>query len=397
MSQVHFQSKFPQVGTTIFTVMSALAKEHQAINLGQGFPDFSCDPKLLEAVENAMRNDHNQYPPMTGIPELRQKISQKIEQLYGAHYDPDTEITVTAGATQAILTVVLAVVRPNEEVVVIEPVYDSYIPAIDLAGGKLKSVKMIPQKNAEGLVEKYVLPWDDLAKAINSNTRLVMINSPHNPTGMVWQTEDLNRLAELVRPTNALICSDEVYEHMVYDNQLHQSVSRHPELKARSFVISSFGKTFHVTGWKVGYVSAPEYLMTEFRKVHQFNVFTVNTPMQFGISSYLDYPTAYTELPAFYQKKRDFFSSELLHTQFKLLPSQGTYFQCADYSQLKIPEAQLDEATFCQWLTSEIQVAAIPVSAFYSKPVNSHVIRFCYAKKDTTLQLALERLKKIAS
>jgi methionine aminotransferase len=244
---------------------------------------------------------------MTGIPELRQKISQKIEQLYGAHYDPDTEITVTAGATQAILTVVLAVVRPNEEVVVIEPVYDSYIPAIDLAGGKLKSVKMIPQKNAEGLVEKYALPWDDLAKAINSNTRLVMINSPHNPTGMVWQTEDLNRLAELVRPTNALICSDEVYEHMVYDNQLHQSVSRHPELKARSFVISSFGKTFHVTGWKVGYVSAPEYLMTEFRKVHQFNVFTVNTPMQFGISSYLDYPTAYTELPAFYQKKTRFF------------------------------------------------------------------------------------------
>jgi methionine aminotransferase len=256
---------------------------------------------------------------------------------------------------------------------------------------------MIPQKNAEGLVEKYVLPWDDLAKAINSNTRLVMINSPHNPTGMVWQSEDLNRLAELVRPTNALICSDEVYEHMVYDNQHHQSVSRHPELKERSFVISSFGKTFHVTGWKVGYVSAPEYLMTEFRKVHQFNVFTVNTPMQYGISSYLDYPTAYTELPTFYQKKRDFFASELLHTQFKLLPSQGTYFQCADYSQLKIPEAQLDEATFCQWLTSEIQVAAIPVSAFYSKPVNSHVIRFCYAKQEATLQLALERLQKIAS
>jgi methionine aminotransferase len=332
---------------------------------------------------------------MTGIPELRQKISQKIEQLYGAHYDPDTEITVTAGATQAILTVVLAVVRPNEEVVVIEPVYDSYIPAIDLAGGKLKSVKMIPQKNAEGLVEKYVLPWDDLAKAINSNTRLVMINSPHNPTGMVWQTEDLNRLAELVRPTNALICSDEVYEHMVYDNQLHQSVSRHPELKERSFVISSFGKTFHVTGWKVGYVAAPSALSKEFRKVHQFNVFTVNTPMQYGLASYLADAAHYLNLSAFYQAKRDFFGAGLAKTRFKLLPTPGTYFQCADYSALNIPEAKLNEADFCKWLTTKVGVAAIPVSAFYDQPTESGVIRFCFAKQEQTLSIALQRLQSL--
>ncbi|NQW57919.1 MAG: aminotransferase class I/II-fold pyridoxal phosphate-dependent enzyme, partial [Polynucleobacter sp.] len=293
MSQVHFQSKFPQIGTTIFTVMSTLAKEHQAINLGQGFPDFSCDPKLLEAVENAMRNDHNQYPPMTGIPELRQKISQKIERLYGAHYDPDTEITVTAGATQAILTVVLAVVRPNEEVVVIEPVYDSYIPAIDLAGGKLISVKMIPQKNAEGLVEKYVLPWDDLAKAINSNTRLVMINSPHNPTGMVWQTEDLNRLAELVRPTNALICSDEVYEHIIFDDRPHISIMTLPDMRARTVRIGSAGKSFSLTGWKVGYITAAPELMKPIAKTHQFMTFTTPPNLQWGAATGLRMADSY--------------------------------------------------------------------------------------------------------
>ncbi len=395
MSHELLKTKFPQVGTTIFTVMSALANEHQAINLGQGFPDFSCDAHLLDAVNDAMRKDQNQYPPMAGIPELRKKVSEKVKFLYGKEYNPDTEITITAGATQAILTVVLAVVRPNEEVIVIEPVYDSYIPAIDMAGGKVIPIKMIARKNSDGIVQRYELPWDDLEKAISSKTRLIMINSPHNPTGMVWQAADLDRLAQLVRSTDAIICSDEVYEHMVFDQSFHQSAASHPELVQRSFVISSFGKTFHVTGWKVGYVCAPQVLMAEFRKVHQFNVFTVNTPMQHGLASYLDYPEAYTGLSNFYQQKRDFFKAGIAKTGFSFLPSQGTYFQCVDYSKLNIPEAKLNEADFCQWLTSELKVAAIPVSAFYHDAINSNVIRFCFAKKESTLQSAIERLQKL--
>ncbi len=395
MSHELLKTKFPQVGTTIFTVMSALANEHQAINLGQGFPDFSCDAHLLDAVNDAMRKDQNQYPPMAGIPELRKKVSEKVKFLYGKEYNPDTEITITAGATQAILTVVLAVVRPNEEVIVIEPVYDSYIPAIDMAGGKVIPIKMIARKNSDGIVQRYELPLDDLEKAISSKTRLIMINSPHNPTGMVWQAADLDRLAQLVRSTDAIICSDEVYEHMVFDQSFHQSAASHPELVQRSFVISSFGKTFHVTGWKVGYVCAPQVLMAEFRKVHQFNVFTVNTPMQHGLASYLDYPEAYTGLSNFYQQKRDFFKAGIAKTGFSFLPSQGTYFQCVDYSKLNIPEAKLNEADFCQWLTSELKVAAIPVSAFYHDAINSNVIRFCFAKKESTLQSAIERLQKL--
>ena len=396
-SSPFFPSKLPNIGTTIFTVMSELSSKNKAINLGQGFPDFGCDEALIDAVNHAMLAGHNQYPPMAGVLDLRQAISHKIDSLYFHQYDPLTEITITAGATQGILNAILCCVNTGDEVVIIEPAFDSYLPAIHLAGGIPISVQMEIKRNKEGQVTSFEIPWDSLGKAINHKTRLLIINTPHNPTGTIWQKKDLDQLAQLIRSTDCLILSDEVYEHMVYDHHSHSSVANHPELVLRSFLVSSFGKTYHVTGWKVGFVAAPAKMSEEFRKVHQFNVFTVNTPMQFGISSYLDYPTAYTELPAFYQKKRDFFSSELLHTQFKLLPSQGTYFQCADYSQLKIPEAQLDEATFCQWLTSEIQVAAIPVSAFYSKPVNSHVIRFCYAKKDTTLQLALERLKKIAS
>ena len=395
MSQTLLNSKFPQIGTTIFTVMSALATDQQAINLGQGFPDFSCDPDLIDAVHQAMKNDQNQYPPMAGIVPLRQKVSEKVERLYGKKYDPLQEITITAGATQAILTVILAVVRPNEEVIVIEPVYDSYVPSIDMAGGKTIALQMKPIRNNQGIIESYALPWDELAKSIHSKTRLIMINSPHNPTGMVWQANDLDRLAELVRPTNALICSDEVYEHMVFDGALHQSVARHPELAKRSFLISSFGKTFHVTGWKVGYVCAPQDLMTEFRKVHQFNVFTVNTPMQYGIASYMEDPDPYLGLSHFYQKKRDYFRAGLKNTQFSLLPSQGTYFQCVDYSQLKVPEAKLSETEFCKWLTTELKVAAIPVSAFYSKSNDHHMIRFCFAKNESTLQAAIEQLQKL--
>lgn len=390
-----FPSRLPQVGTTVFTVMSALATEHQAINLGQGFPDFPCDRQLISDVNAAMLADHNQYPPMAGIAPLRQEIAKKNLALYGHHYDADTEITITAGGTQGIITAILACVSPGDEVVIIEPAYDSYRPSIELAGGKTIAVSLIAQRDTDGRVSSYEIPWDALAKAISNKTRLVIINTPHNPTGMVWQRSDLDQLAQLVRNTNALILSDEVYEHMVYDGKLHQSVASHPELATRSFLISSFGKTYHVTGWKVGYVAAPASMMKEFRKVHQFNVFTVNTPMQYGLAKYLQQPRHYLDLAAFYQAKRDYFRAGLQNTHFTLLPSPGTYFQCVDYSNLQIPEAKLGEADFCAWLTTEVGVAAIPVSAFYDQPKESGVIRFCFAKQEQTLHNALERLKAL--
>ncbi len=390
-----FPSRLPNIGTTVFTVMSALATEHQAINLGQGFPDFACDRKLIEFVNDAMLADHNQYPPMIGVPALRQGISQKIQNLYGHQYDPDSEITITSGGTQGILTAVLACVSPGDEVIIIEPAYDSYRPSIELAGGIVKAVSLQAVRDENGQVSSYEIPWDALANSINSKTRLIMMNTPHNPTGMVWNVADLDRLAILVKDSKALILSDEVYEHMVYDGAKHHSVASHPALVARSFLISSFGKTYHVTGWKVGYVAAPAVLSKEFRKVHQFNVFTVNTPMQYGLASYLSLASHYLNLPQFYQAKRDFFRSGLEGTCFKLLPTPGTYFQCVDYSKLNIPQAKLSEADFCQWLTKEIGVAAIPVSAFYERPTESGVIRFCFAKQEQTLANALERLQKL--
>ena len=390
-----FPSRLPNVGTTVFTVMSALAAEHQAINLGQGFPDFPCDRKLITSVNDAMLSDRNQYPPMIGIAELRHGISEKIKNLYGYHYDSESEITITAGGTQGILTTILACVSPGDEVIIIEPAYDSYRPSIELAGGKTIAVSLEVRRDAHGQVASYEIPWDALAAAINSKTRLLMINSPHNPTGMVWQKVDLERLAQLVKNTSILILSDEVYEHMVYDGAVHHSVASHPELATRSFLISSFGKTYHVTGWKVGYVAAPPALTKEFRKVHQFNVFTINTPMQYGLASYLADASHYLNLPAFYQAKRDFFRAGLEKTPFKLLPTPGTYFQCADYSALNIPQAKLNEADFCKWLTTEVGVAAIPVSAFYDRPTESGVIRFCFAKQEQTLATALQRLQSL--
>jgi methionine aminotransferase len=276
-----FQSKLPNVGTTIFTVMSALATEKGAVNLGQGFPDFNCDPALVDAVTSAMTKGLNQYPPMTGVPALREAIAKKVENIYAYSYDPVSEITVTAGATQAILTAVLCCVHPGEEVIVIEPAYDSYLPAIELAGGKPVFVQM--EVSANG----YSVPWAKVKAAVTTKTRLIMINSPHNPTGSVLREADIRALAGIVRGTDILILSDEVYEHMVYDGARHESICRHPELASRSFVVSSFGKTYHVTGWKVGYVAAPAALTAEFRKVHQFNVFTVNTPVQHGLAQYM--------------------------------------------------------------------------------------------------------------
>lgn len=378
-------SRLPRVGTTIFTVMSALAAEKGAVNLGQGFPDFDCDPALPQAVFDAMKAGHNQYPPMTGVPALREAIAAKIQNLYGARYDANTEITVTAGATQGILTTILCCVHPGDEVIVIEPAYDSYVPSIELAGGKPVFVQMQLGENG------YVVPWEKVAAAITPKTRLLLLNSPHNPTGSVLREADLQALADIVRGTDILIMSDEVYEHMVYDGRPHQSLCRVPELAARTFVISSFGKTYHVTGWKIGFVAAPAALSAEFRKVHQFNVFTVNTPVQHAIAAYMKDARPYLELSAFYQKKRDLFRAGLANTRFSLLPSDGTYFQCVEYSKI----SQQSEADFAKWLTSEIGVAAIPVSAFYDTPRESGVVRFCFAKKDETLKLALERLAKL--
>jgi methionine aminotransferase len=390
MSLVHtpsLQTKLPAVGTTIFTVMSALAAEKGAVNLGQGFPDFDCDPRLVNAVTEAMLRGLNQYPPMTGVPALREAIASKIERLHGRRYDPASEITVTAGATQAIITTILAVVRPGDEVIVLEPCYDSYVPNIELAGGTVVRVPLTPGS--------FRPDFDKIAAAITPRTRALLINSPHNPSATVWSEADMLRLQDLLAPTDVLLISDEVYEHMVFDGQQHQSAARFPGLAARAFIVSSFGKTYHVTGWKVGYVAAPASLSVEFRKVHQFNVFTVNTPVQHGLASYMADARPYLDLPAFYQAKRDRFRAGLARTRFRLLPSEGSYFQCVDISGLAVPEKDLGEADFCQWLTAEVGVAAIPLSAFYGDGFDQKVIRFCFAKKDETLDSALARLARL--
>jgi methionine aminotransferase len=370
---------------TIFSTMSALAAEHGAVNLGQGFPDFECDPALVAMVGEAMRAGHNQYPMMTGVPALREAIAAKMLALYGHAYNVNTEITVTAGATQALTTAILSCVHTGDEVIVIEPAYDSYLPAIALAGGVPVTVAMEVGENG------YSVPWAQVAAAVTPRTRLIIINSPHNPTGSILRLADLEALAAIVRGTNILILSDEVYEHMVYDGQRHESVCRLPELAQRAFLVSSFGKTYHVTGWKVGFVAAPAVLSAEFRKVHQYNVFSVNTPMQHGLASYMADPAPYLDLPAFYQRKRDLFRDGLAGSRFTLLPADGTYFQCVKYSAI----SDKLETEFAQWLTTEIKVAAIPVSAFYSQGKESGIVRFCFAKRDDTLRQALDRLARI--
>ncbi len=385
MTRPAIQSRLPSVGTTVFAQMSALAAEHGAVNLGQGFPDFGCDPRLVDAVDAAMRAGQNQYPMMSGAPVLRAAIAAKIQALYGRSYDANAEITVTTGASQAVMTAILCCVHPGDEVIVIEPAYDCYLPSIALAGGTAVPVEM--RLDGTG----YHVPWQAVAAAVTPRTRLIVINSPHNPTGSILRAADLEALAGIVEDTGILILSDEVYEHMVYDGQRHESVSRHPVLAERAFVVSSFGKTYHVTGWKVGYVAAPADMMAEFRKVHQYNVFTVNAPMQHGIAAYMADPAPYLELPAFYQKKRDLFRAGLEGSRFSLLPADGTYFQCVRYDAI----STLPEAEFARWLTAEIKVAAIPVSAFYTDATESGIVRFCFAKQDETLRLAIERLARL--
>ena len=390
MTQPHtpaLTSRLPHVGTTIFTVMSALAAETGAVNLGQGFPDFDCDPELVNAVTRAMQAGHNQYPPMPGVPALRQAMAAKMLALYGLACDPNTEITVTAGATQAILTAILAVVHPGDEVIVLEPCYDSYVPNIELAGGVAVRVPLTPGS--------FRPDFGAIAAAITPRTRAIIVNSPHNPSGQVWSQADMLQLQDLLAQTDVLLISDEVYEHMVFDGQQHQSAARFPGLAARAFIISSFGKTYHVTGWKVGTVVAPAAMTAEFRKVHQFNVFTVNTPVQHALAAYMANPAPYLELSAFYQRKRDLFREGLAGTRFTLLPGQGTYFQCVGIGDLAVPERDLPEGDFCQWLTREIGVAAIPLSAFYGNGFDQKVVRFCFAKKDDTLREALQRLARL--
>ena len=388
MSTPELTSKLPRVGTTVFSIMSALASQHNAINLGQGFPDFECDPRLIDAVTEAMRQGHNQYPLMTGVPLLRERVAQKMAAIHGVRYDAQNEVTITSGATQGILSAILAVVRAGDEVIVLEPCYDSYSPNIELAGGVPVPVRLKP--------ESFDVDWDALSAAITRRTRAIIVNSPHNPSARVWTAGDWDRLAELIGNREIWVFSDEVYEHMVFDRQDHVSAARHPLIRDRAFVISSFGKTFHVTGWKIGTVCAPAPLTTEFRKVHQYTVFTANSAMQHGIAAYLGDPAPYLNLPAFYQAKRDRFAAGLTATSLKLLPCEGSYFQCVSYAE--VPALRdLNERECCQWLTREIGVTPIPVSAFYSSPAEQKTIRFCFAKRDETLDAALKKLAALGS
>ncbi len=386
------RSKLPDVGTTIFTVMSRLAIEHKAINLGQGFPDFDPDPRLCRLVSEAMAAGHNQYPYMPGVAPLRTAIADKVATLYGHRYDPETEITVTSGATEALMATVLAAVGSGDEVVVIEPCYDSYLPAIRLAGATAVPVPM----RAPTLDDPhYRVDWQRVRDAITSRTRLLMLNFPHNPTGAILDDSDLDALEAIVRDTGVLLLADEVYEHIVFDGKPHTSIASRALLAEHAFLISSFGKTYHATGWKIGYCCAPRQLSAELRKVHQFMVFTVSSPMQFALAEYMLDPKPYLELPAFYQAKRDHLAQGLANTRFRALPSPGTFFMLADYSEI----SKEKEGDFAQRLTVEHGVTVIPVSAFYRDPQadasNHHIVRFCFAKKDATLDAAIERLTKV--
>jgi methionine aminotransferase len=377
------QSKLPAVGTTIFTVMSKMAGDHHAINLSQGFPDFDVDPVLLALVDKYMQSGYNQYAPMQGVGALRERIAEKTSELYNTVYDPDTEITVTSGATEALFAAIAAVVRKGDEVIVIEPAFDSYVPAITLNGGVPVFVKY--------RFPEYQIDWDDVQRSISSKTRLMILNSPHNPTGAVFSGEDIAALKSIVGHTDALIISDEVYEHIIFDGRVHESLSRHPELSQRSFVISSFGKTYHTTGWKIGYCLAPAPLSAEFQKVHQFLTFASNTPIQYAYADFMQNREVYLTLSEFYQKKRDNFTALLETSRFKAIPCRGTYFQMLDYSAI----SDEPDVEFSKRLTIEHGVASIPPSVFYHDNDDHRVLRFCFAKKDETLERAAKRLCEI--
>ena len=377
------ESKLPDVGTTIFSVMSALAQEHNALNLSQGFPDFPVSPELIDRIHYWMKQGANQYAPMPGLPALRQQIAKKCSDAYNHHFDADQHITVTPGGTAALYAAIAAVIRQGEEVIVIEPAYDSYAPAIRLNGGIPIPIGLRKSD--------FKVDWQKVKAAITDNTRMIIINTPHNPTGSILQLEDLEQLASLVRGKDIFILSDEVYEHIIFDGEPHQSVLAHAELREKSMAVFSFGKTFHATGWKTGYVVAPAYLTKEIRKVHQFMVFSVNTPLQFALADYLQEPKNYQSLPAFYQQKRDLFQQLVKPSRFQIVPCKGTYFQLLSYKQI----SDLPDTEMAEWLTKEHKLASIPISVFFSDKRQDSVLRFCFAKSDETLQKAAEILCKI--
>ncbi|SDG88092.1 methionine aminotransferase [Winogradskyella thalassocola] len=380
---MNITSKLPNVGTTIFIVMSALAKEHHAINLSQGFPNYPSSQKLNDLVTNAMNNGYNQYAPMAGNLDLRLAIAHKYQLLYKSTYHPEKEITVTAGATQAIYTIISAFIRRNDEVIMFKPAYDCYEPAVEINGGKTIPVQLS--------APNYKVNWDKVASKISSQTKMIIINSPHNPSGTIWSKDDMLQLQKLTRNTDIIILSDEVYEHIVFDDAQHQSACLFEDLKQRSFICASFGKTFHNTGWKIGYCCATEALMVEFRKVHQFNVFSVHHPSQKGIADYMQDPETYLGLNTFFQRKRDLFLSLISESRFKFQPSQGTYFQVLDYSEIT-DESDVD---FAKRLTVDFKLASIPLSVFNTNNQDDKVLRFCFAKTDETLVKAAEILSKI--
>lgn len=380
---MNHKSKLPNVGTSIFTVMSALANEHNALNLSQGFPNFKSDQTLIDLVTNAMNSGYNQYAPMAGNLELRVAITNKFEKLYNTTYHPDYEITVTAGATQAIFTIISTFVKPNDEVIIFNPAYDCYGPAIELHGGKTISVQLE--------APFYKVDWEEVSQKITSKTKMIIINTPHNPSGTIFSKDDMLKLETLLKGTNIILLSDEVYEHIIFDDEKHQSACLFPDLKSRSFIVASFGKTFHNTGWKLGYCCAPKELMDEFKKVHQFNVFCVNHPTQKGLADYLHEANHYLELSEFYQRKRDLFLNLIKDSRFKFIPAQGTYFQGLDYSNITME----NDVDFAKHLTIEHKIASIPLSIFNTGNLDKKILRFCFAKTDETLKAAAEILNKV--
>ncbi len=380
---MNIQSKLPKSDVTIFTVMSKLANEYQAINLGQGFPDFDCDENLRQLVTKHLNDGKNQYCPMAGLYDLRYSISQKMNNSYDTNINPDTQICVTAGATQALFTAIAAFVHSGDEVIIIEPAYDSYTPSILLAGGIPKPYRLV--------YPDYSIDWNEFEKLVSPRTKMIIINTPHNPTGTILKAADLEALENIVADKDIIVLSDEVYEHLIYDNEAHQSVLRFPKLFEQSLAVYSFGKTFHSTGWKMGYCVGPANLITEFKNVHQWNVFSVNSFVQYALAEHLQDPSTYNQLPAFFQKKRDFLAESLNDTPLLPKLSQGTYFQLYNYEAV----SDLDDIDFAKYLTKEIGVAAIPLSPFYTDPPKDKVIRLCFAKKETTLAAAAERLKKL--
>jgi len=388
---MNIKSKLPHVGTTIFTTMSKMAIDYEAINLGQGFPDFNPSEKLIELVNTAMREGHNQYPYMPGVAELRQVIQQKIKKLYNANYDVEKEITVTSGATEAIMAAVIASINVGDEVIIIEPSYDAYEPAVLISGGTPVHVRMTPPDDKH---DTFWVNWNNVAASITNKTKLIILNFPNNPTGAIMSVEDLDAIEAIVLNTNILLLSDEVYEHIVFEPNKHLSVASRQNLKDRSFVIFSFGKTTHTTGWKIGYCCAPKKLSAELRKIHQFLVFTVPSPFQYALAEYTKDASTYLELPNFYQQKRDLLKQGLDQTKFKTLSCPSTFFLLADYRDI----SNKNDQDFAIWLTQTQGVTVIPVSAFYNKlkPLpNLGLIRFCFAKQDDTLTQAIERLKKV--